>query len=460
MPQRQSAVPKHKTGSPAVPAAVGSAGTTMLKDNSGTGKVFRNASWLIACRIVQALLSFVIGTLTARYLGPSGYGVIDYANAIVSFMVPVVQLGIRSTLVHEIISAPEREGQVLGTSLCMSAGTSLLGIAGVAAFAGIANRGEKETVIVCVLYSISLLFQATEMLQYWFQAKLLSKYVAVTSLIAYAAVSAYRSFLLITGKNVYWFALSQALDLMLISVCLYFLYRRLSGQRLSVSMPLAGAILRRSRYYILSGIMVTFFSLTDRVMITLLLGKEANGFYSAAVTCADISRFVFAAIVDSARPAVLEAKKADSPDYGLRICRLYSVIVYLALAQGLVLTVGAPLIVRILYGKAYGAAVPTLRIIGWNTLFAYAGSVRNIWILAEQKQQLLWKINLAGAVLNIAANSLLIPLIGIEGAAAASVGAQALVNVALCFALPALRPVGKMLLQGINPCRLRRLWSR
>ena len=447
MPQSQSAVPKHKTGSPAVPAAVGSAGATMLKDNSGTGKVFRNASWLIACRIVQALLSFVIGTLTARYLGPSGYGVIDYANAIVSFMVPVVQLGIRSTLVHEIISAPEREGQVLGTSLCMSAGASLLGIAGVAAFAGIANRGEKETVIVCVLYSISLLFQATEMLQYWFQAKLMSKYVAVTSLIAYAAVSAYRCFLLITGKNVY-------------SVCLYFLYRRLSGQRLSVSMPLAGAILRRSRYYILSGIMVTFFSLTDRVMITLLLGKEANGFYSAAVTCADISRFVFAAIVDSARPAVLEAKKADSPDYGLRICRLYSVIVYLALAQGLVLTVGAPLIVRFLYGKAYGAAVPTLRIIGWNTLFAYAGSVRNIWILAEQKQQLLWKINLAGAVLNIAANSLLIPLIGIEGAAAASVGAQALVNVALCFALPTLRPVGKMLLQGINPCRLRRLWSR
>lgn len=296
----------------------------MLKDNSGTGKVFRNASWLIACRIVQALLSFVIGTLTARYLGPSGYGVIDYANAIVSFMVPVVQLGIRSTLVHEIISAPEREGQVLGTSLCMSAGASLLGIAGVAAFAGIANRGEKKTVIVCVLYSISLLFQATEMLQYWFQAKLMSKYVAVTSLIAYAAVSAYRCFLLVTGKNVYWFALSQALDLMLISVCLYFLYRRLSGQHLSVSMPLAGAILRRSRYYILSGIMVTFFSLTDRVMITLLLGKEANGFYSAAVTCADISRFVFAAIVDSARPAVLEAKKIRLA--GLRATHLPSVL--------------------------------------------------------------------------------------------------------------------------------------
>lgn len=33
-------------------------------------------------------------------------------------------------------------------------------------------------------------------------------------------------------------------------------------------------------------------------MITLMLGKEANGYYSAAVSCAALSQFVFAAIVD------------------------------------------------------------------------------------------------------------------------------------------------------------------
>lgn len=49
--------------------------------------------------------------------------------------------------------------------------------------------------LVCALYSISLVFQATEMLQYWFQAKLLSKYTAVASLAAYVIVSAYRCFL-------------------------------------------------------------------------------------------------------------------------------------------------------------------------------------------------------------------------------------------------------------------------
>ena len=87
----------------------------MMKKSTESGKIVKNATWLIACKVVQSLLSFVIGTLSARYLGPGNYGIIDYAAAIVSFMVPVVQLGLRSTLVHEIIAAPDSEGRTLGT---------------------------------------------------------------------------------------------------------------------------------------------------------------------------------------------------------------------------------------------------------------------------------------------------------------------------------------------------------
>lgn len=430
----------------------------MMKKSTESGKIVKNATWLIACKVVQSLLSFVIGTLSARYLGPGNYGIIDYAAAIVSFMVPVVQLGLRSTLVHEIIAAPDSEGRTLGTSLFMSTAASFLGIFGVIAFTAIANPNDPETMLVCALYSISLIFQATEMLQYWFQAKLLSKYIAITSLAAYVVVSAYRCFLLITQKSVYWFAFSQALDYLLISASLYGIHRRISKQRLTVSFPLAKQLFKRSRYYIVSGIMVTFFSLTDRVMITLMLGKEANGYYSAAVSCAALSQFVFAAIVDSMRPSILEAKKTSSPNYGPHIARLYSIIVYLALLQSIVLTIAAPLVIRIIYGAAYVPAIPTLRIITWYTAFSYMGSVRNIWILAEQKQKMLWKINLSGALLNVIANYILIPLIGINGAAIASVATQLFVNFVLCFMIPSLRPVGHLIIEGIDPRNLKELW--
>ena len=114
----------------------------MMKKSTESGKIVKNATWLIACKVVQSLLSFVIGTLSARYLGPGNYGIINYAAAIVSFMVPVVQLGLRSTLVHEIIAAPDSEGRTLGTSLFMSTAASFLGIFGVIAFTAIANPND------------------------------------------------------------------------------------------------------------------------------------------------------------------------------------------------------------------------------------------------------------------------------------------------------------------------------
>ena len=175
----------------------------MIKAN----RVVKNASWIVVCRIVQSLLGLVIGSLSARYLGPSNYGLINYAAALVAFVTPIMQLGLNAILVHEIVNKKEAEGEILGTSLCLSFLSGLLCIGGIAAFSNLLNSGETETIIVCVLYSILLIFQALEMMQYWFQAELKSKYMSVTMLIAYALTSLYKIFLLITGKNVYWFAL-------------------------------------------------------------------------------------------------------------------------------------------------------------------------------------------------------------------------------------------------------------
>ena len=190
-------------------------------------KIVKNVSWIIFCRVVQSLISLVIGMISARYLGPSNYGLINYASSIVAFVVPIAQLGFRNVLVEEIVSHPEREGKTLGTSLVMSSSTSLFCIVGCIAFVSIVNAGETDTLIVCALYSISLIFQMTEMIQYWYQAKLLSKYTSITSLIAYTVVSAYKIFLLITQKNIYWFAVTAAFDSLIISVVLIIIYKKI-----------------------------------------------------------------------------------------------------------------------------------------------------------------------------------------------------------------------------------------
>lgn len=413
--------------------------------------VVKNASWIIGIQIVKSLLGLVISMLTARFLGPSNFGLINYAASIVAFVTPIMYLGLNGVLVQEIVNTPEKEGEILGTSVTMTFLSSLLCVIGVISFAAAVNRGERETVIVCALYSTLLIFQSLELLNYWFQAKLLSKYASGVALFAYAVISGYKIYLLAAHKSIYWFALSNALDYMIIVIGLFIVYKRLGGGRLRFNLSTARRLWGKSRYYIVSNMMIAIFAQTDRIMLKLMINDAATGYYSAAVACAGMTGFVFTAIIDSFRPLIFDDKKTDEIRYEKDMCRLYGIIIYLSLLQSLVITLFSGLIIKILYGAAYSASINALKLIVWYTTFSYLGSVRNIWILAENKQKYLWIINLSGALANVALNYILIPITGIMGAALASLVTQIFTNVIIGFIIRPIRYSNTLMLRALNP---------
>ena len=417
-------------------------------------KVIRNASWIIICRVVQSLLGLVISMLTARYLGPSNYGLINYAASVVAFVVPIMQLGLNNIMVQEIVDSQDSEGTILGTATIMSFCSSLFCVAGVICFSLIANYGERETIVVVALYSVLLICQSIELVQYWFQAKYLSKYTSLTMLAAYVVVSIYKIFLLATGKSVYWFAISNAFDYFIIAVVLLFLYKRLGGKSFHFSRVTAKRMFQKSKYYIISGLMVTVFAQTDRIMLKLMIDNTAAGYYSAAVACSGLTGFVFSAIIDSARPSIFESKKISEKAFEKNVSRLYSVIIYLSLAQSVLMTLFASVIIRILYGQQYLPAIPALQIVVWYTTFSYMGAVRNIWMLAEEKQKYLWTINLTGALANVVLNYCLIPYLGIIGASLASLITQFFTNVFIGYVFKPIKDNNRIMANGLNPKNL------
>lgn len=422
-------------------------------------RVIKNASWMIGCKIAQSVISLIIGMLTARYLGPSNYGLISYAASIAVFLLPLMQLGLSKTLVQEFIKRPDREGEVLGTALVFNVMSAVACMGGMYAFLSVANAGESTTILVGVLYSFSLLFQATEIVQYWFQAKLLSKYPSIASVISYTIVALYKVYLLVTGKSVIWFSVSSTLDYLLISVILLIVYKRMGNQKLKFSWRLGIEMLHSSKYYIVASMMVSVFQQTDRIMLKLMMNEAETGYYSSAITCVSVTAFVFAAIVDSMRPPILEAKHDGSDAYEPRIIQLYSVITYASLIQSVFMVLLARPIVLILYGEQYLPSVTALRVAVWYVTFSNYGSVRNIWMLAENKQKYLWIINLSGALANVALNAALIPLFGAVGAAAASLVTQFFTNVVIGFILRPIRYNNRLMIRGLDPKPLFRYLS-
>lgn len=401
----------------------------------------------MAGKIFHMLLSFLMGLLMARYLGPSNYGTLNYAAAYGTFFTAFCTLGINSVIIKDFVDHPEEEGLTIGTTITLRLISSVLSFLTILGIVSVVDRSEPITIWVVALYSLSLIFQVFDTLQQWFQAKLLSKYYAIATLISYTIATGYKAILLITGKGVAWFAISNSIDFLLAALVLFIFYRKKNGPAFSFSMKKAKSLLAVSRSYILSGLMVAIYSATDKFMLKQMLDESNVGYYSLAVQISTLWVFVLSAIIDSMKPPIMEYHNTDKSLYLRMNRRMYAVVFYLSLGASLLICLVAPLLVEIIYGSAYLPSVSPLRIVVWYVAFSYLGVARDAWIVCERKQKYLKYLYLGSAVLNVALNYLLIPIMGVNGAALASL----LTQMATIFVFP-------MLFRELRP-NVRLIWD-
>ena len=412
-------------------------------------RVIRNAGWIIGGKLANKVLAFVVGIFAARYLGPSNYGLINYASAYATFFASLCTLGINNVIVKNFVDHPAQEGETIGTTLLLRALSSLLSALAMIGIVSVVDMGERLTIVVTALYSIGLVFQVFDTLNYWFQARLQSKYSALAELASYAAMSVYKIVLLALGKSVEWFALASALDYIVLAAVLLFAYFKNGGAKFSCSMKKAKELLKSSSSFIIAGLMLSIYASTDKLMLKQMLGADAVGHYSLASSISVSWAFVLAAIIDSLYPEIVQSYQTDRLRYERKNRQLYAIVFYVALAVSALFCLAAKPFITILYGETYLPAVGPLRIIVWYTAFSYLGVARNAWMVCENRQKYLKYLYFSAAVLNVLLNLLLIPPWGASGAAAASLITQIATIVLLPALIRPLRPNSKLMLDAI-----------
>lgn len=408
-------------------------------------RTVQNAGWIIGGRLVNKVLVFFVGILTARYLGPGNYGLIDYATAFTTFFASLCTLGINSVIIKDFVDHPDEIGSAIGTTLVLRAASSLLSALMIVGIVFMMEGNEPLTVQVVALSSIGLVFQVFDTFKQWFQSRLQSKYAAIATIVAYLAMSAYKILLLITGKSVIWFALATSVDYIALAAVLLFSYRLNRGPRLSFSLRKAKALLRSSYSYILSGLMISIYAATDKVMLKQMIDETAVGYYGLAVSLSTAWGFVLEAVIDSMYPSVIQSYNKDRALFERRNRQLYAIVLYGALGVSLLICLLAKPVILLLYGEAYLPSVAPLRVVVWYTAFSYLGGARNAWIVSENKQKYLKYLYFSAAVINVILNWLLIPVCGAVGAAVASLVTQISTTVFLPVVIPALRPNARLM---------------
>ncbi len=420
-----------------------------MKLNLLKSKETKNALWLIGGKVAQMVLSFFVGIFSARYLGPSNYGLVNYGVALVSFFMSFCTLGINSIIIKDFFDHPEEQGQAIGSAIGMRIFSSLCSCICIICISFVLDYGDWETIVIVALCSISLLFHVFDTINYWFQSQYKSHISSVALFLAYFATSAYKIVLLILNKSVFWFAFATSVDYIVLSVLLLVFYKKHGGPRLSFSWKKGKSLLGKSYHYILSGMMVAIYGQTDKLMLKQMLDESAVGYYATATALCSMWTFVLTAIIDAMYPTIIQSFKQDKTLFEKKNRQLYAIVFYITVFVSVAFVLLGDFVIKMLYGEAFLPAAMPLKVITWYTAFSYFGVARNAWMVCNEKQKYLKYMYIFAAILNIVLNSVFIPAWGATGAALASLITQVFTSIVLPYCIKDIRPNAKLMIEAI-----------
>ena len=185
----------------------------------------------------------------------------------------------------------------------------------------------------------------------------------------------------------------------------------------------------------------------DQLMLQNMKGVKESGAYATVAQLSEAWNFIPAVIVTSLFPAILNAKRDDIRRYKKRIQHLYDLMVYISTPVAIVITFLSPYIYK-LYKPEYAYAAPVLSVHIWSGVFVFLGVANAQNLIAENFNVFSFIRTGFGAIVNIILNLILIPHMGMMGAAIATLIAYASAVFFISF-IPKISGQGLMMLKSL-----------
>lgn len=401
-----------------------------LKNHPGFMRYFKNTSWLMGEKILRMVIGLFVGIWVARYLGPEKFGLFSYAQSFVGLFVALAGLGLDGIVIREMVTDPSKQAALLGTAFRLKLVGALSVLIVLAIATQLSEQDGLATLMIFIIAS-STIFQSFNVIDLFFQANVLSKYVVYSNTISLLVSSIIKVILVVNEAALIAFAMVVLVDSIILMMGFVYFFKRHSNMaldKLHFNKKLAINLLKDSWPLILSGLVISIYMKVDQVMIKEMIGAEAVGQYAAAVKLSEAWYFIPMVIVSSLFPAIISAKKQSEELYYERLQKSYDLMVWLAIAIALPMTFLSDWVVDLLYGEQYSQAGSVLMIHIWAGVFVFLGVAFSNYLTNENLTIKSFLRTFLGAIINVALNLVLIPRYGIKGAAIATLFSQFTAN--------------------------------
>lgn len=418
---------------------------------SGFKKYAKNTGYLFLEKIARILVAIFVWALMARFLGVEKFGIFNFALSFVFLFGIISDLGLDHVVIRELVKGVYEQRKIIGTAFVMKLCGAVLAILIVVIVTGFLSMDVYTRSMIYIL-SLRLIFESFNVIDFYFQSQVLSKYTVYSQIIGLSVTTVLCLSFIHFKLPLIYFVCAVIIETAVTSGGLNIFYG-MKHQKVSFwqfDSKICRKLFGDAWPMIVSGLAVAIYMRIDQIMVKEILGSSSVGYYAAAARASEAFYFVPAIVTASIFPAIVNAKQNDPLQYQNRVQLLFSILFWSALIMAVVGSLAAKPLIRVLYGEAFLPAAATLSIHIWASIFVFFGEARHKWAISENLQIFTMYYLILAALLNVGLNLLLIPRLGIQGAAIATVAAQFVANVLSNLLHEKTRPIFWVQMRSVN----------
>jgi O-antigen/teichoic acid export membrane protein len=392
-----------------------------LKTHPGVKRYGQNMGWLFLEKAFRMIVTLFVGIWVVRYLGPQQFGLLSYAQSLALILIAVSGLGLDAIIVKEIVRSNTDRQSLLTTAITLKliSSIAMLTVLSTVLFL---NNTESQSLWLILIVSLSSIFTSFSPINNYFQANVNSKYTVVANMLAFSLISLFKILLILLHAPVTAFAVVNLIEYALITIFLIYFYHKISKVKLTlwiVDLAIVKRLITQTWPLTIAATLAVLLDNINQLIISWMINLDAVGHYMAAARLSEVWFFVGAAVVSTFSPALLNAQIQDDAKYQRRTQRLFDLLVVLAVAIAVPVSIFSKEITLLIYGEAYLDSAAVLGLHVCASIFVFIKAASSQWLVIHQLQKYVYYQNLVAILTLVTLNLLLIPSYGITGSAIA-----------------------------------------
>ncbi len=384
--------------------------------------IIRNASVMGVATTAQKVLSFLYFAAIARLLGVEQTGVYFYAMSLSQILSVVLDGGFANYIVRETardaVVGVRHMQDALGTKIVLivvsALGIAIINIVGLLPIDGgllaIAFMVVSVEALQVTLYSY---LRGLQKISYEAVAVVCAQILTVVA--GVVVLSTVRSVYLLLGVLVL-----ASLFHLLYSYLLIHRFTRI-WVRPRINALSTWAMLNECWPFALGAVFVKMISYTDTVVLGHFYSSKIVGYYSVPYKLTYSFQFIPLSLIATLYPAMSHLFHRQSKDLGNVLMESLRLLVIASAAIGFGIASIAPVLVPTIYGSEYAPAIAVAQVLPITLVILFAQYPIGALLNGSNHQRFQTGAMGLGMVVNVVANVLLVPPLGMMGAAVSSI---------------------------------------